>query len=244
MQKKLNHLTMVCLCIFAPQALSKVTESIELQKGVELQKSADSQIRTFLQDQIYQSIQHSYHQSRNIEINIRLPSAAKRFEPCEIPLYTEPKATILLGNERWRIECGQLWSISASTNAIADIFLPISTKPLKRGQRLDSNDLTEDWITLSYPYKIIRNKSRLINKKLRRGVRQGQYFTDAHLQYDYDVISGQNVVIMYQSQSFAIQANGVATESAMVGDKLTVKNTSSGNEIIGELTSKGTVEVY
>ena len=90
----------------------------------------------------------------------------------------------------------------------------------------------------------MRNKSRLINKKLRRGVRQGQYFTDAHVQYDYDVIPGQNIVIMYQSQSFAIQANGVATESAMVGDKLTVKNTSSGSELIGRLTNKGTVEVY
>lgn len=231
-QLKIGQLAMILLCTYTPYALSATDEN------------AEQQIRTFLLQNIHQSIENAYHRSRNLSINIRLPSAAQRFKPCDIPLYSEPKTTILLGNERWRIECGQLWSISASTNTVADVYLPIATKPLKRGQRLDNKDMKEDWVTLSYPHSVIRSQSALIHKKLRRGLRQGQYFTDAHVQYDYDVISGQNVVITYQSKSFAIQANGVATESAMIGDKLTVKNTSSGSEMIGELTRKGVVEVY
>lgn len=204
----------------------------------------ESDVKTLVSENIQSRLLSSYSHVKNIDMRIRVASAVSKLPQCETPMQVEGIDSIPLGNVRWKVNCGDIWSLTVVSTTTAEVYAAQSVKKLKRGTRLTQEDIEMGWIHLSYPDDVFQQSKNLVGLRLIRTMRKGDAFSSQHIELDYDALKGQEVSVTYQALTFKIQAKGILLTDAQVGDKVSVENKTSGKEMIGTLTGKGTVEVF
>lgn len=217
---------------------------VSCHSAIAQELQSEHEIESALKSMIQTQVDTEYSKYRNLDINVRLASGVSSLAQCKRSLHIEPPAKVPLGNVRWKVECTGEWSLTAKTATSVDVYMPVSSEKLKRGTLLDKSNIKMDWVSLRYPKSIYALKTDLVGLKLVRSMNSGDSFTNRHIGIDFDVIKNEDLVIVYKSGGFEIQANGKAQESAQIGGKIRVINTSSNKELIGTLTQQGVVEVY
>ncbi|WP_417883133.1 flagellar basal body P-ring formation chaperone FlgA [Vibrio rumoiensis] len=222
-------------------ALACNTLSLPANAGSKLN---EGDVKAFVSEKIQAQLLNSYSHIRNIDMKIRVASSASKLPSCQSAMHVEDSDKIPLGNVRWKVVCDGVWSLTVMSATSAEVYAAKSTQKLKRGTRLVGEDIEMGWINLSYPNDVFQQAKSLVGLKLIRTMRKGDEFSSQHVALDYDALKGQEVSITYQASTFKIQTQGILLSDAQLGDKVSVENKTSGKEMIGTLTGKGTVQIF
>ncbi len=193
--------------------------------------SVQAQIESFLSNRIETALNGRFPAFENLQINFRIASAVSNLPICEQPLYSDKPVDNYLGSESWWIECGTQWRIKAVTNVSIDTKVVATKGPLRKGHRIEADDVALKLETLSLKGTVYQYVEDVIGSKLRRSVRANQVLTRRYVELDHAVTKGHHVTISFQSDSFSLETSGIALEDGVVGDRIRVVNSESGREI-------------
>lgn len=206
--------------------------------------SASLQIESHLNQVIKTALVEQFSAFENLQIKIRIAPAAQNLEPCIRPLYTDPKDGLLLGTESWWVECPSQWKVKASSVSRLDTQIVTVTRTLKKGDRLQPEDVVLSVATLSGKGVVYRDRQHVVGAKLRRPVRENQVITSAHLEQNFVVLQGHSVNLRYQTRGFVLETTVVAESNGMMGDTIQVRNLDSGRLLSVKVIGEGEVEQF
>ncbi len=117
-------------------------------------------------------------------------------------------------------------------------------KALARGNTVMTEDLgTEERVVgeneLVYP----EDEDDVVGKVLKKSVAAGTVLTNQMLDSPRVIRRGGLVTIVGQSGPLFVKAKGKAEEPGRLGDRIRVKNLSSGREVVGTVADDGTIVV-
>ncbi|PNH97975.1 flagellar basal body P-ring formation chaperone FlgA [Vibrio diazotrophicus] len=204
--------------------------------------SAQLQIESYLSQRIEAAVTGQFPALQNLQINFRIASAVKNLPACEQPLFSDKAMGSYLGSETWWVECGNNWRIKAVTNVSVDTKVVSTKGPLRKGHRIEANDVKLDVETLSLKGTVYQHIEDVVGTKLRRSAKANQVLTRRYVELEYAATKGHHVIISFHSESFSLETQGVALEDGMVGDRIRVMNSESGRELSVTVTGENRVE--
>ena len=150
------------------------------------------------------------------------------------------------GNTAVHLQCAgpvtwQLY-VPATVERYAQVL--VASRTLPRQHTLTNGDLRFQRIETSrHAGSYHEDKSALVGQQTRRSIRPGQIIGTQHVTQREIVSRGQRVTILAENGSIAIRMQGEALENGTLGDRIQVKNTSSGRVVEGEIQPSGHVRV-
>lgn len=134
------------------------------------------------------------------------------------------------------------------------LFVPVTIKlpakvvtaarPLKRGAILQARDLlsaTKDLATLHRSYYL--EGSSLLGQRLKRNLDRGDVVTPKSVAKDKLIKRGGDVTILASNPQFQVRMRGKAMANGARGDRIKVKNLSSGRLVSATVIDHGLVRV-
>jgi len=170
-----------------------------------------------------------------------------RLAECDIPLQTyESPNGLRAGRSVVGVRCdgNKPWKVYVPVHIATLDQVVISTRALARGQLVGKDDLTiteQDTARLHKGY--FTDASRLIGQRAKRAISGGRVITPAMLAQNQVVRRGGQVEILAQGGGLAVRMRGKALGNAGVGERIRVKNLSSGREVTGTVVEAGVVLV-
>ncbi|KFZ38203.1 hypothetical protein HR45_06805 [Shewanella mangrovi] len=189
--------------------------------------------------------QHSFtaHKQR---ISFRIADAATQ-RPCNHWQFSRPNANQApLGRVGYRIECvdNERWT----SRAIAEVHLwadvLVATKALERDTQIALADIKLSSVDLAkVNAEPLFAPLAAANKLVRRRIHAGQVISAYLLENPMIVKRGDIVTMVVDIDGFSASTRGTAMEDAKLGERVKVKNNSSGKVVEGKVLKGGQVAV-
>ena len=139
---------------------------------------------------------------------------------------------------------GASWTVYIPVMLYTDLDALILTHDLPRGARITAADVhVEKRRSPGTAANHITQLATLQDRHLRRAVSAGTVLTSDLFARDQAIKRGQQVILMFASQGFSVQANGVALTDAAIADRIRVQNLSSLKVVEGVVASGNLVRV-
>lgn len=169
-----------------------------------------------------------------------------RLARCQKPLVAFAVAgDRLKGNTSVGVQCPGSWRLYVPVKV--ETLRPVLAlrHSLDRGRILGADDL--EFVTVDTD-RLVRgyyaDMASVAGHTLKRSAAGGTILTHALVQEPPVIQRGQRVSLVSSGSGIAVQAPGEALADAKIGDRLHVRNLSSGKTVQGIARSSGTVEVY
>ncbi|MFN2329793.1 MAG: flagellar basal body P-ring formation chaperone FlgA [Chromatocurvus sp.] len=169
-----------------------------------------------------------------------------RLARCQKPLVAFAVAgDRLKGNTSVGVQCPGTWRLYVPVKV--ETLRPVLAlrHSLDRGKILGPDDL--EFVTVDTD-RLVRgyyaDLASVAGHTLKRSAAGGTILTHALVQEPPVIQRGQRVSLVSSRIGIAVQAPGEALADARIGDRLRVRNLSSGKTVEGVARSSGTVEVY
>lgn len=133
------------------------------------------------------------------------------------------------------------FKIQGRLNAMVEI--PVPTRPLRPGHIIDENDIT--WARVRRAQlrnSILSDPSSLIGKTARIPLRAGQPVRSTEVYTPALVKKGDNVSMIFRTDTMLLAANGIALESGVRHDIIAVRNNQSGTVVEAAIIGPDQVE--
>ena len=198
------------------------------------------QAETFIAEYPYQS---PYPARINLsELDKRL-----KLRACDTPLkisFTRPEKT--MGNTSLSVSCSTPVNWQLYLPVRVDVFddVLVNKTPLARGQTIDVNGLVyrkENIARLTQGF--FRRGEALQKLEAKRNIPAMTVLTPAHLAPRHLVKAGQRVTIVLKYAGLQVKSNGLALQSASLGQTVKVKNTQSNKVVEGIVSAEGQINV-
>lgn len=116
------------------------------------------------------------------------------------------------------------------------------TRDVRRGRVLMGRDLKERWMDFSHHRSdVLLDKSSAYGRIVKIPLREGRPLRDSQLSPKYDIFSGQIAELIVNRQGMYFSIPVEALESGISGDRIDVKNTSSGKSFTAIITKEGSL---
>lgn len=199
-----------------------------------------------IRDAAVEHVLRSFDQS-NAQVVARAGEldARLRLQPCVQPLRTHAAtARTGNGNASIRVECPGTWRIFVPVRVETPEPVVVLARTVARGHKLSPGDLeTRRLDTRRLAQGYFTDTGRVAGQVMRRSVSAGSVITPAVLQPAVVVQRGQTVRLVIEQPGISIAAAGTALADAARGDRLRVRNTSSGKVVEGTVGADGIVRV-
>ncbi len=120
----------------------------------------------------------------------------------------------------------------------------VAARALERGKILESTDLVLERVNLAGQHRgYFESPARLIGKKLKRSVTRSTVLAPRMLTRDKIVRRGADVMILAGGDRFSVRMRGKALSDGGRGDRVEVRNLSSGRKISATVVESGVVSV-
>ena len=176
----------------------------------------------------------------SLDSRLRLPK-------CKLPLdaYAPPNG-IRAGRTVVGVRCEgeRPWKIYAPLKVKLPAEVVAAARPLKRGEILQHVDLTtvkEDVATLHRDYYL--DTQTLIGQRIRRNLNRGDVITPTAVEKQKLVRRGTEVTVLTENPQLQVRMRGKAMANGARGDRIKIKNLSSGREITATVIGSGLVQV-
>ncbi|MGF1747939.1 flagellar basal body P-ring formation chaperone FlgA [Vibrio cionasavignyae] len=207
--------------------------------------SRQDRLSIAIENQIEQTMRYRYPQQYQLEVKQRFSKALNKLPSCSGVEQVSTKSEIKLGTQKWSIHCpSEGWTTAATTTSRITVQAAITTRAIKKGERLSREDVTFQSVTLSKDQKVFFEPNQLVGSKVKRSLSQGELLTTSRFYLDYDVEKGLPVNVVYRSKTFSLQTQGTALESGLIGDTVAVKNNQSGKRLRAVVIDSHVVQVY
>lgn len=184
---------------------------------------------------------------KDVSIEIGQLDKRLRLVPCTDGLEARfPPGGRRDGNTAVHIQCAgpvtwQLY-VPATVERYAEVL--VANRTLPRQHTLSAGDLRFQRIETSrHAGSYHEEKNALIGQQTRRSIRPGQIIGTQHVSPREIISRGQRVTILAENGSIAIRMQGEALENGTLGERIRVKNASSGRVVEGEIQASGHIRV-
>ncbi|MBD2858410.1 flagellar basal body P-ring formation protein FlgA [Spongiibacter sp. KMU-158] len=130
------------------------------------------------------------------------------------------------------------WKIYLPVNIAAYARVMVAKHPIPPGTRISESDISwseRDIATLSYGY--LNNLDGAGGYKAKRAISQGAVISTNMVEADSIIAKGQRVELISQHGTVSVSMMGIALQDAALGQRVLVKNLSSGKQLEGIVES-------
>ena len=181
------------------------------------------------------------------KVEIRPIDGRLKLSSCGQPLEVLPDSTSrTLGQVSVGIRCNGIkpWTLYIRGMVSAEQRIPLLASSLTRGDIVSEQDLEYRLITVSSSAAgYITRSSSIVGMELRRPLAAGSKFKSSDLKPPTIIERGQTVDLVARTMGLVVNMQGVALAPGAAGDRLSVKNLSSGKRVDGLVLSSGEVLV-
>ena len=124
------------------------------------------------------------------------------------------------------------------------IAVLVSTKRLKKGHMISSEDLKLKYLSHIGGKNTYNKLPELVGRKLKNSLNDEQIIRERHLVKNWVIQEGQKVKIEHKKGNLTILVDGVALKSGMQGDYLEVKNENSGKIVKGWVKNNEKITIF
>jgi flagella basal body P-ring formation protein FlgA len=186
--------------------------------------------------------------SEQAEVEVGQIDPRLRLQSCAHPL------EVFFNSQQRRQMARAFVGVRCSEPAPWKIYVPISlrvfgevavaSRPLQRGQVLRSRDLRFVRRNLAeLPGGYLTRPEEVVGMELSRPTPAGAVISPLALQQPDLIHRGEQVALIIDSSAISVRMRGKALADAALGERLRVKNTSSGRVVEGVVSAPGEVTV-
>ncbi len=183
----------------------------------------------------------------DVEIATRSLDSRLRLARCDRPLeaFAAPGSR-RIGQTSVGVRCSgeQPWKLYVPVEIQVFGKVVRAARGLPRGVAVTSSDLAVQRHNLAQlPHGYLTDPKQAVGKMTRRSLRAGQVLTHTAVKAPEVVARGQSVVIAARKGALAVRTSGEALGSGAQGERVRVRNISSGRVVEGVIVAPGQVEV-
>ena len=119
----------------------------------------------------------------------------------------------------------------------------VLTKSLQLGEVIGMDDVRVVQSDANPGIGYFRNINNVIGRKAKRALTINQIVRNRHLELDYAIHKDQSVIIESKIGSVTVVSAGIAVVDAQLGDRVKVKNNSSGLVVEGVVVSEKKIRI-
>lgn len=179
-----------------------------------------------------------------IAVDLRPLDSRIQLAACVTPLQVTTASERALGPVSLRVSCNRPspWRVQVRGTVSAVAELPVLALPINRGDVIGSGDieLRQQRITRDLVGYLTKAQD-IVGKEARKNLSVGSKLRTSDLISPQIIDRGQTVALIAQSAGLVVNMQGKALSNGAAGDRLLVKNLSSGRRIEGLVQRNGTV---
>lgn len=182
----------------------------------------------------------------DLEVEVSTLDPRLRLPACPEPLRVLPGQGQRLGAVSVAVRCpgSAPWTLYVQARVAAFAAVLVASRPLPRGARLADSDLEPVRMNIAtLPQGYVTSADTVVGKVLRQALAAGQPIRPGQLEDPHLVIRGQQVTLRATREGFAVSMAGTALANGRRGDRIQVRNATSGRIVEGEVMSAGVVDV-
>ncbi len=176
----------------------------------------------------------------NLDPRLTLPA-------CPQPLNIELQQSQYGGSKlSAKVHCpdGARWTIYVPVNVDIYTEVAISTRNLRKGERISKHDFNfQRTNTSDISHSFLDSPEDLVGKEVRRPLRAGAVIRDQDLQEANVVEKGDTVIVTAQSGGLMVSTEGEALTDGHVGEQIRVKNLRSNRIVDARVMGPGEAQV-
>ncbi len=136
----------------------------------------------------------------------------------------------------------ETFPIVANVKYFAQVL--VAARPIQRGEPIESEALSiERRPVTTILGRYLSNPADLKGKRAKMRIPFGRHIDPRFLEPIPDVNRGDHVLIEVRVGGIRASADGVASQNGVIGDKIVVQNSSSGEKLLAEIVEPGRVRV-
>jgi flagella basal body P-ring formation protein FlgA len=212
-----------------------------------------AQLAAQMRDQLLPQVQNLQKQSgwqtMQVSYDAWLPDSVERLTSCQSALkfYAADHNQVLWGRHNYRIECPDKMGWMLRGRVTVSVRLPVwvAARNMSRQQTLSDADLqlqTTQLELLTHGFSV--QGESLVNYRAVRPIAVGQVLDKNNLRPPLLVRKGEQVVIRAGQEGFAASMSGIALQDGVLGQMISVRNSSSQKEIQAEVSQRAEVCVH
>lgn len=179
-----------------------------------------------------------------VTVDLRPLDSRIQLAACASPLQVTTASERALGPVSMSVSCSHPnpWRVQVRGSVSAVAELPVLALPINRGDVIGSGDieLRQQRITRDL-VGYLRSEQDIVGKEARKNLVVGSKLRKSDLISPQIIDRGQTVALVAQSAGLLVNMQGKALSNGAAGDRLMVKNLSSGRRIEGLVQRNGTV---
>ena len=179
-----------------------------------------------------------------VAVDLRPLDSRIQLAACATPLEVSTASERALGPVSMSVSCNHpnAWRVQVRGSVSAVAELPVLALPINRGDVIGSGDieLREQRITRDL-VGYLSDAQDIVGKEARKNLAVGSKLRKSDLISPQIIDRGQTVALVAQSAGLVVNMQGKALSNGAAGDRLMVKNLSSGRRIEGLVQRNGTV---
>lgn len=182
----------------------------------------------------------------DLEVEVPTLDPRLRLPACPEPLRALPGEGQRLGAVSVAVRCpgAAPWTLYVQAKVAAFATVLVATRPLPRGARLADSDLEPVRMNIAaLPQGYVTNADTVAGKVLRQALAAGQPVRPGQLAEPNLVARGQQVTLRAARAGFEVSMAGTALANGRRGDRIQVRNATSGRVVEGEVMAAGMVDV-
>ncbi|MBU2925589.1 flagellar basal body P-ring formation chaperone FlgA [Colwellia sp. 4_MG-2023] len=190
----------------------------------------------------------SYHGaiSQQQKINLFIPKGSEDLECTNLQISRSKPSSVPAGRIRLTIKCDSpKWQFRASAKVDLWMNLVVAKRDLQRGEILTADLLdTRSLNIASHLHGMEVNINNVIGMQVRRDINSGDVINRRLLEKQYLVNRDQHVELHVSTPTFNASVTAIALEDGQLGQRIKVKNLTSGQVVEGQVIGKGTVKIF
>ncbi len=229
--RQLAGITLLCALSLASAATGMSTQPLET-----IRQAAAEFIRSRI----------TLNEDENLKIQVRQLDRRLRLAACPSALQVRlPTGFQLKSRTSVQVACNdslEPWKIFVPLRIQRETLAWTAQTALPRGHRLGPQDLRQSRV-LADLEQVFPERSRLIGKQLKQPVQAGQALQESWLESPIALRRGERVTLVAGQGRVQVRMTGEVLQNARMGEKVRVRNLSSGKKLEGWLVRPGEVQL-
>lgn len=191
--------------------------------------------------------QESAQNAQDVKVEVGRLDPRLRLAACNNPLavYLPPGAR-LPGNTSAGVRCegATPWTLFVPASVRQKFVVVSAVQTLPRGKLLTLTDVrVESRYLMNLPTGALTDPAMVVGRVVVRHTAAGSLLMAGALREERAVRRGQSVTLSLAAGTLAIRVAGTALKDGALGDRITVRNTTSNRVVEGVIIEAGVVEV-
>ena len=166
---------------------------------------------------------------------------------CDLPLQSfSAPGGLRPGNAVVEVRCDgkKPWKLFVPVQIKLPGAVVVTSQALQRGRVLERGDLKIELVDLAQQHRgYFQSPAQVLGQKLKRSLSPSAVLSPRMLTREKLVRRGSKVLILAGDRQFSVRMKGKALSDGGRGDRIEVRNLSSGREISATVIDSGLVEV-